>query len=283
VKASDRRILFGLLGLVAVVAFYLLVISPKRAELSDLKTEVETAESAAVEQEQLAAAAEQAKGTYRGDYQHLVLLGKAVPGDDDVSSLLDQVNSLADGSGIKFNSLKLAAAGDTAAAIPAAPTTPAPESGEESSEPAPSTDATAVPAADGAAPATEAAAAVLPLGAAVGAAGLPTMPYDLTFTGGFFDIADFMAGLDSMVEVRAKGVGVEGRLLTVDGFSLAPSEAGFPELDASLHVTSFVTPADQGLTGGASPTQPAAATPTAPSEGDVPAAPLATTTAGGVR
>jgi Tfp pilus assembly protein PilO len=278
VKASDRRILFGLLGLVAVVAFYLLVISPKRAELSDLKSEVEAAEAAAVEQEQIAATAEQAKGTYRADYQDLVLLGKAVPGDDDVSSLLDQVNSLAGGSGISFNSLKLApGSGESAAAAPTAAPTPAPESGE----PAPSTDATAVPAAEGAAPATEAAAAVLPLGATVGSAGLPTMPYDLTFTGGFFDIADFMAGLDSMVEVSAKGLGIEGRLLTVDGFSLLPSENGFPELDASLHVTSFVTPADQGLTGGASPATPAATTPTSP--GDVPAAPLATTTAGGVR
>jgi Tfp pilus assembly protein PilO len=280
VKTSDRRILFGLLGLVAVVAFYLLVIAPKRTELSDLKSEVEAAEAAAVEQEQIAAAAEQAKGTYRADYQDLVLLGKAVPGDDDVSSLLDQVNSLADGSGISFNSLKLApGSGDAAAVEPTPAPTPAPESGE----PAPSTDATAVPAAEGAAPATEAAAAVLPLGATVGSAGLPTMPYDLTFTGGFFDIADFMAGLDSMVEVRAKGLGIEGRLLTVDGFSLLASEDGFPELDASLHVTSFVTPADQGLTGGASPAQPAATTPSATSPGDVPAAPLATTTAGGVR
>jgi Tfp pilus assembly protein PilO len=280
VKTSDRRILLGLLGLVAVVAFYLLVIAPKRTELSDLKSEVEAAEAAAVEQEQIAAAAEQAKGTYRADYQDLVLLGKAVPGDDDVSSLLDQVNSLADDSGISFNSLKLApGSGDAAAAE--TPPTPAPTPAPESGEPAPSTDATAVPAAEGAAPATEAAAAVLPLGATVGSAGLPTMPYDLTFTGGFFDIADFMAGLDTMVEVRANGLGIEGRLLTVDGFSLLPSEDGFPELDASLHVTSFITPADQGLTGGASPAQPAATTPTSP--GDVPAAPLATTTAGGVR
>jgi Tfp pilus assembly protein PilO len=279
VKGSDRRILYGLLGLVAVGVLYFMVISPKRAELGDLKSEVDSAQAAATEQEQLAAAAEQAKGSYRADYQHLVLLGKAVPGDDDVSSLLEQVNGLADGSHIRFSSLKLAAGGGEATAAPAAPAeAPAPSS----EEPAPSTDATAVPAAAGEpAPATETAAAVLPLGATVGPAGLPTMPYNLTFTGGFFDIADFLAGLDSMVEVHNDGLGVEGRLLTVDGFSLQPSEKGFPELNATLSVTSYVTPADQGLTAGATPGAPAATTPTSPgTPSAVPAAPLATTTVG---
>ena len=279
-KGSDRRILFGLIGLVAVAAFYFMVLAPKRAELGDLKSEVESAQTAADDAEQLAAAAEQAKGSYREDYQHLVVLGKAVPGDDDVSSLLDQVNGLADSSGIRFSSLKLAAGGEGGATTPAAPAAaPAP-----SGEPAPSTDATTVPAAAGEpAPATETAAAALPLGATVGSAGLPTMPYTLTFTGGFFDIADFLSGLDSMVEVQNDGLGVEGRLLTVDGFSLQPSENGFPKLNANLSVTSYVTPADQGLTAGATPSAPAATTPTTPSTTGEPAAPLATTTAGGLR
>ena len=78
---------------------------------------------------------------------------------------------------------------------------------------------------------------MLPLGAAVGSAGLPTMPYDLTFTGDFFDIADFMAGLDAMVKVDGKGIGVDGRLLTIDGFSLQrrrrrlPGAQGHPARD----------------------------------------------------
>ena len=73
--------------------------------------------------------------------------------------------------------------------------TPPPEEGAPPAEGAPA--ATTVPA-------TESAAAVLPLGAAVGLAGLPTMPYDLIFTGDFFDIADFMAGLDRMVKSTAR-------------------------------------------------------------------------------
>lgn len=271
-KGTDRRIIAGVLGFVVVIAVYLLVIAPKRAELSDLSDQVSSAESAATQQEQLAATALQAKSGYRAAYQRLVVLGKAVPGDDDVSSLLNQVNGQADEVGIEFKSLKLAPGADAAApaAVPAEP----PPAEASPSEPAPSTDATAVPAGVPASP-TETAAAALPLGATVGPAGLPTMPYELSFTGGFFDIADFMAELDGMVKLKADGAGVNGRLLTVDGFSLVPSDAGFPELKAALHVTSFVTPADQGVTAGATPEAPAAAAATTPTT-ETAAPPLAT-------
>ncbi|MGH2951055.1 MAG: hypothetical protein ACRDKX_03320, partial [Solirubrobacterales bacterium] len=111
------------------------------------------------------------------------------------------------------------------------------------------------------APATEAAAAVLPIGSTVGPAGLPVMPYDLDFRGSFFDIADFMAGLDGLVRLKGDGVGVDGRLLTVDGFTLSGDQrTGFPFLEADLHVTTYVAPADQGLTAGATPQAPATAT-----------------------
>jgi Tfp pilus assembly protein PilO len=253
---SERRIMVVLAGVIAIAAVWFMLVSPKRAEVADLDSQIAAAETSASEQEQLAALAEQSKTTYRADYQDLVILGKAVPGDDDVSSLVEQVNGLAGGVNIKFSSLKLSASsGATEVAAPAPippPTTPPAEGAPEG---------TAVPAAATAAP-TEAAAALLPLGAAVGPAGLPTMPYDLTFTGDFFDIADFMAGLDSMVKVDQKGIGVDGRLLTIDGFSLSADDGGFPHLKASLHVTSYVAPADQGLTAGATATAPAEATPT---------------------
>lgn len=270
-KSNDRTILYALLGVAVLVGFYLLVLSPKRSEVSELDGQIEDAQASVAEQEQLATLAEDAKAEYRSDYQHLIVLGKAVPGDDAVSSLIEQVNSQAGDADIDFRTLKLAAgdasAGTTAAAAPA-PT-------------APGAEAATVPVEEGAtttgAPATEQAVALLPLGATVGAAGLPTMPYDLTFSGEFFEIADFLGGLDSMVKVQEDGLGVDGRLLTVDGFSLASPNGDFPHLTANLHVTSFVTPADQGVTAGA--------TPAAPAEGGTPAStttttapPMATTT-----
>ena len=257
-KSNDRTILFVVAGVAAVAAFYFLMIAPKRAEVGELDGKISAARTAVAEQQQLATLAEQAKEEYRSDYQHLVVLGKAVPGDDDVSSLIEQVNSHAEAADIDFRALTLAA-GDSGAASAPAPTAPA---APAPTAPAAETPAAATPAASTPAAATEQAVATLPLGATVGPAGLPTMPYDLTFSGGFFQIADFIAGLDGMVKVEDDGVGVNGRLLTIDGFSLSSSAEGFPNLMANLHVTSFVTPADQGVTAGATPTSPAATTPT---------------------
>ena len=77
--------------------------------------------------------------------------------------------------------------------------------------------------------------------------------------GDFFQIADFIASLDSLVDVDADGPGVDGRLITVDGFALTPDpDKGFPRLNADLHVTTFVTPADQGGTAGATEAAPVA-------------------------
>ena len=92
------------------------------------------------------------------------------------------------------------------------------------------------------------------------------MPYDLTFRGTFFEVADFLAGIDDMVRTNPSGITVDGRLLTVSGFELQPDEdRGFPELSVNLNVTAYVAPADQGATGGATPATPApgAATPAA--------------------
>jgi Tfp pilus assembly protein PilO len=105
-------------------------------------------------------------------------------------------------------------------------------------------------------------AASLPIGATVGAAGLPILPYDLTFQGSFFDIASFMSGVDSLVHLGEDGgqIVANGRLVTVDGFSLKPlpTLSGEQELKATFTVTTYVVPSDQGLTAGASPTAPSA-------------------------
>ena len=269
-RTNDRTVIFAVIGVALVVAFYFLLIAPKRSEVGELDSKIADANAAVAEQEQLASLAEGAKEEYRSDYQHLVVLGKAVPGDDDVSSLIEQVNSKADEAGIEFRSLTLAA-GDGGAAAAPAPTAPGAEATTTPAEPG------ATPT-DTSAPATEQAVALLPLGATVGPAGLPTMPYDLSFTGDYFEIADFLAGLDSMVKVDDDGVGVNGRLLTVDGFSLTSPGGNFPHLAANRHVTSVVTPADQGLTAGATPAAPAETTTTPASTTPTTAPPMATAT-----
>ncbi|MGB7685969.1 MAG: hypothetical protein WBL45_09345, partial [Solirubrobacterales bacterium] len=58
-------------------------------------------------------------------------------------------------------------------------------------------------------------------------------------------------------------VAVDGRLITIDGFALGalPGKT-FPQLAASFAVTTYLTPEGQGVTAGATPAAPSAATAT---------------------
>ena len=109
---------------------------------------------------------------------------------------------------------------------------------------------------------TEATAATLPLGSTVGPAGLPLTPYRFTYAGTFFDVANLLGDLDSTVSVGdspdlTKQPTVRGRLVTVDGFALVNDERrGFPTVSASLALTNYSVPADQGISAGATPAGP---------------------------
>lgn len=276
-KSTDRTILLGLAVVGLVVAFWFLLLSPKREEASQLEADVAELQAQADESEQAAAAGEQAKGDFPVNYRRLVSLGKAVPKDADTSSLLVELQALSDRSDVDFRSISLDAASAGTAVAPAEATATPPATEADATATAAATPAgTTTP---GALP-TEATAALLPIGATVGSAGLPVMPYVLEFQGGFFDIADFFGRVDGMVVIEESGdsVKVDGRLLTIDGFALEAGPAGFPSLVANVQASSYLTPADQGVTAGASPTAPAAAAPTDPAATATPAPATATVT-----
>ncbi len=255
--STNRVIVAALAVVVLAVAFWMLLLGPKRDEASKLGVQVKDVEASLAQHQAEAAQAEEAREEFAADYEQLVVLGKAVPSDDDTASLLVQVNRIADRTGVSFRTLELEASEGEAVAAPAAP---APE--------APSPEASGTPAS--LVSPTEVAASTMPLGAAIGPAGLGVMPYTLTFDGEFFEVADFIEGLDSLVKTENAQVAVDGRLLTINGFSLAPdSDRGFPALTASFSVTTYLTPPEQGVTAGATPEAPAPA-----------AAPAATTTGG---
>jgi hypothetical protein len=71
-----------------------------------------------------------------------------------------------------------------------------------------------------------------------------------------------MSGVDSLVHLQEGSgqVAADGRLLTLDGFSLKPipTLGGEPVLNATFAVTSYVVPSDEGLTAGAAPGGPSA-------------------------
>ncbi len=179
------------------------------------------------------------------------MLGKAVPASDETASLLVQVNGIARRTHVSFQNIALSAEGE----------------GAEEAAPAPSGSGAQVSA-------TEATASLLPLGATVGPAGLAVMPYTLTFSGSFFEIADFIKRLDAMVKTENEKVTVEGRLVTIGSFTLSSeeTEGKSGELSASFAVTTYLTPPGEGLTAGASPAAPTelSATPAATTTGGAP-------------
>jgi len=262
VKGSDKAVVMGVIVAIVLAGFYFKVVSPKRQKASSLSTDITMLQSQIAEQQQVAQFAEDARQHFPAYYGRLVVLGKAVPADADTPSLLVQLNTLADRTGVKFNGLELSAdSGSASTAAPAAPSTTTPSDGSTPSDSSSTSASTPTAGTTTPTAATEATAANLPLGAAVGTAGLPVMPYDLTFEGSYFDVANFLKGIDDLVHMRGTGqVSADGRLLTVGGFSLALAEnetpGPNPKLEVSLSVTSYVTPSDQGATAGASPSGP---------------------------
>jgi Tfp pilus assembly protein PilO len=248
---KTTNLLVGAMLLIAVAAgaFWILALSPKRDEASKLDAQVKRLESSLARHQSEIAVAEEARHEFPVDYQRLVVLGKAVPPNDETPSLLVQVTRISKDAGVRFQSLKLEST-----------------SGEEATP-------LATPGSENVS-ATEAAASLMPLGASVGPAGLAVMPYSLTFTGSFFRIADFIRGLDSLVKTNNEEVGVNGRLVTVNGFSLSEdSDAKFPTLQASFSVTTYLTSPGEGTTAGASPeglAEPAASVPAATTTGGAP-------------
>jgi Tfp pilus assembly protein PilO len=252
-SSSNRLVVAIVVVAVLAIAFWMALLSPARKEASDLSAQVTAArQSLAVHESEVSQALE-ARREFAADYQDLILLGKAVPGDDDTASLLVQINRIARRARVGFTDLTLAASGGEGEEAPAPVES---ESSEGSSSPISP---------------TEAAASTMPLGAAIGPAGLAVMPYELKFKGDFFQLADFLKGLDSLVKTENERVAVSGRLMTVDSFSLSPDQIiGFPMLEASIAITTYLTPPGEGVTGGASPEAPEATE----------SAPVSTTTGG---
>jgi len=249
---STNGLIVAMLVIVGIaVAFWMIALSPKRDEAAKLDGEVSRLEASIALHRAEVAEGEAARKEFADDYQRLVVLGKAVPGDDDTASLLVQISHIAERTGIEFRDIQLNSTGDSEEAATAA----APAAGGEPIS------------------ATEAAASLLPLGAAIGPAGLAVMPYTLTFDGDFFEIADFIKEIDSLVKTGNEDVAVDGRLVTVDAFSLtADSDEGFPALEVSFAVTTYLTPPSQGETAGATPSSPgtALATPASATIGEAP-------------
>jgi Tfp pilus assembly protein PilO len=307
ISDRDRRIILILVPIVLLVAYWFLLLGPKRDDLKTAQDEQHAAEAARDQAVAQAAQLEKARQTFAADYAAVVRLGKAIPDTVDSPSLLVQLDRASNGTHIDFDSVNFGERGS--AAVPTATATtqgPAQPNGNAAVGGAPastglgsatesagtavnsgnqastnvdqasagttttSTTATAATPATGAAPATTSAT-------------LDSVALTFNFTGSYFDLADFFHRVKRFVYVANNQVFVRGRLLTIDTLTFAPETGSTSgpsdQLTATVGATVYLSPKGQGTTGGATPEGPAGTTTqttTTPAGSQTSSVPLAT-------
>lgn len=217
-----------LVGAGLIAAYWFLLLAPKREEVVALEQQVATKQQEVSAAEASLVTYRQARDNYKSNYARVTSLGKAVPADDDVRSLVVQLDAAAKTTKVNFRSITVAGGGG------------------------PST-----------APATGAAPTVAPPPGAVtsGSAGFATMPFTLTFSGSYARLSDLFTELERFVAVRDEGIEVTGRLMRVDSITLTPKAGDLPgNLQANVTASTFLVPSVQGVAGAATPPASAAGT-----------------------
>jgi len=227
----SNKLFLGVLvfaGLAA--AYWFLLLAPKREEATALKQQVATKQQEVAAAEATLAGYRAARDSYKQNYSRLVSLGKAVPADDDVASLMVQLDSAAATSKVNFRGIS-----------------PAGTSG-------PSTD----PAG------TEPTGATPPPGAvASSSGGFSTMPFALTFGGDYAHLSDLFTELERFVAVKNDQIKVKGRLMRIDSITIAPRPgAATTDLQATVNASTFLVPPAEAVAGAATDPAAAGTTPT---------------------
>jgi Tfp pilus assembly protein PilO len=91
--------------------------------------------------------------------------------------------------------------------------------------------------------------------------GAQAIPINLVFQGNYFELADFLFRLRSLVGVRGGTLDATGRLFVVSSVSFAEGEKKFPQIQATLTVAAYVY--GSTASAGAAAAAPAPATPPA--------------------
>jgi hypothetical protein len=250
VSRRNSIVLIAVAFAAAAGAYWMLVLTPKREEAAKLSSQIALKQAALAQAEADLASYESARGSYRSNYSKVARLGKAVPANDDVRSLMVQINSAADSSKVDFRTISLGSSG-------------------------------AAPAGVAGTPATSGAASALtppPGSSVVGTAGFSTMPFSFKFKGSFVSLGAFFNRLDRFVTVKNQNVDVTGRLLLLNSISLAPdSQKGFPLISAEVAANSYLLPPTQDVLAAATADSPTGAADPATSEPST--EPATTTTA----
>ncbi|HUN78156.1 MAG TPA: type II secretion system protein GspM [Solirubrobacteraceae bacterium] len=246
----DRLVIMGIVVLAVLAGAWIAVVSPERKQAASLEGQVASAQQALAGAESQAADARSAQARYVEAYKSIVSLGKAVPPQDEVPSLIYELDQASNQRSIEFNSIS---SGNSAGAGGGGAAAAAPASAASVFTSMPFT--------------------FVFKGSFFGLAHL------LSQIDGFADATPAPGSAGSTATASdISGVDVSGRLLTiqsvdltVEGAASSPARLHAPvggtgtsgsqsELKATITATAYVLPASQGLTAGATPTGPAGAT-----------------------
>jgi Tfp pilus assembly protein PilO len=282
--ARDRKIAIAIVPLLLVVAYWFLLLSPKREEATAAKTELGKQQQRLTQAQGKVDQASTSKATFASDYTTVVKLGKAIPATKDMPGLLVQLDRASHGTGIRFT--KIATGEAEGGAAPTPPPSSAPESqppaaaGGTPAQSAPGSSAeqannasaqsdqanqaaqsSGVEGADTQTSTPAGGAGAAPAAAGTTPPGLETVPLQLEFEGNFFNLADFFHRVKRLVRTYNDKVVVSGRLLTIEKVHYTSDPEAFPKLTAELDATIYLVPTAQGTSAGATPQGPSEATP----------------------
>jgi hypothetical protein len=224
VTRSNKLMLGALAALGLVAAYWFLLLAPKRDEAAALATQLSAKQGEVAQAQSTLASYRKAQQNYKATYAEVTQLGKAVPADDDVRSLVVHLDSASELSKVDFRSIELGASTSGASAAAGAPATgPSPPPGA----------------------------------VAVGSAGFSTMPFVFRFKGDYAPLSSLFNRLEQFVTVNNQKIDVTGRLLRLETIELLPDTAGYPKINATVTASSYLVPPTVALTGSASsPTTP---------------------------
>jgi hypothetical protein len=231
----DRLMLVGIVALAVLLGVWFTTVAPERERATKISAEVETARQQLASAESAANSAKSAQAQYSSAYASLVSLGQAVPASSETPALIYMLDKATHSRDVSFSSITAGASGTT---------------GSSSSSSAAAT-------------------------AAAQDTTFSQEPFTFVFNGSFVDLYKLLDQLEGFtVQTSAGALHVNGRLLTIDSLSLAPSTTAAtsstgsnkpkaPRLTGTISATAYVLPAGATPLGGGTPSSPAGATTTA--------------------
>ena len=108
-----RILIVAVVAFGAVGGYWKLVLAPKRAQVAELDQKVAFQQAELVQTQNLIASYQGARDQYKTNYATVARLGKAVPTDDDMRSLVVQLDAAAKRSNVAFNSININGGGSS--------------------------------------------------------------------------------------------------------------------------------------------------------------------------